>query len=1260
MAYPWTRLWRALERPLRTDADGFLEVTEGAESPVALDALDAPCAVLLGESGAGKSMAMRGEVDRLRKADAEVESFDLSGRRDESQLRSDLRTALGVRGDQPIHLFFDSLDETLPELVRFDALLAEELERGYRALPRVRLRVACRTGALPLRLVESLERVWGVGKATLWEIAPLAKTDAIDAMTARGVPAPVETLARWCEAKLGPLATRPVTLGLLIDVGSVPGEAPDAMGVTDLYDRALGYMLRRVDAHSHRAALRRLAAVTLLGEKSLLRPHDRGSFLDAWTFDDLAGGEDARDGGGVAVIDRALLAAVCEGHLFRVASDASDGIRLTWQHRSFAEFLCAEWLVKRYPGEAALRWVERMVAGERRVVPQLEGVAVWLANRDEAVLDALIVDAPHLLPTLDTSRLSAVQRERAVDAFLRHADEGASAAWWRLRGTDLAAFEHPGFDAQLRLWITDTTRREAARMLCLWTAEQGRRTGLVPVLFQVALDTGDRTAVRKEAVAAIVALLPARDARLKELLPLLAEHPPEDAGQDIKGNVLRACWPWCFENVREAFAVLEAPRDGTVYGVHGWFLDRDLLRLLPSAWLPEALAWTRDRLSRLASLGHGDVRTEVLRHAWDRIDEPAVLDGLVALCVAAFHEHDDLSLPEALRTEERTAIRITLAVRILRASAASELRRLIDISVRNWLIAQDFDGLIDRAVAEEDLNLSERLLEFALHLHEAADRPADQTVRLWELAATDRFQWLFERLWKAREIDAPDVQRMRRKPRPAAPERPARNIVTEMQRCRILAELDRAEQEDPERWWQLHAWTCARPVSEEACELTLDFRLEDTPFWKSADFVVKERLFAAALHYVDQCDPHVEEWFGKRLWHRPALAGRAALILLQQYAPDHLEHLSAARWAVWTPALLDPNWMSDDQHGGVWPSIVREAYRHAPDVVRQCVLSLVDIENERGEYAFVLHTLAAIDDPPLAAALLARLRRGGVKPNIFRDALNVIGRSSPGDATDFCAEFVAAHWLAGGLDANCAAFAAGWLLRERPDTAWETLESPFHALPKLGGEAIESLAWRKAFQWFPALTAPAHLAGYYRWAKRYLQALDPAIREHFHELHMVAAPHHVHYSVAPTVVRLRDLGTEEAVAALEVLHREEPGDESLRDAWFRAQQVAAERAWRPWSLDALLWGGLPRDLLRRIREELTARYQTAAWATLLSRDAILPVERVDWQGSVEVVWERVIETAVACRRLEALLTRCCEDYPALTPLLAELRAARSP
>jgi acyl-CoA synthetase (AMP-forming)/AMP-acid ligase II len=43
----------------------------------------------------------------------------------------------------------------------------------------------------------------------------------------------------------------------------------------------------------------------------------------------------------------------------------------------------------------------------------------------EAVLDALNVDAPHQLPTLDTSRLSAVQRERAVDAFLRHADEGA-------------------------------------------------------------------------------------------------------------------------------------------------------------------------------------------------------------------------------------------------------------------------------------------------------------------------------------------------------------------------------------------------------------------------------------------------------------------------------------------------------------------------------------------------------------------------------------------------------------------------------------------------------------------------------------------------------------------------------------------------------------------------------------------------------------------------------------------------------------------
>src|SRR6185503_6131341 len=137
-----------------------------------------------------------------------------------------------------------------------------------------------------------------------------------------------------------------------------------------------------------------------------------------------------------------------------------------------------------HQGASALRWVERTVARKPRVVPQLEGVAVWMANLSGDVLEALIAHAPYLLPGVDPSKLDAGRRARVVDAFLRHAEDGLGPAWWRMRETHLAAFEHPALDEQLRPWIIDRSRSVAARMLVLWTVERERRESMVPALLE--------------------------------------------------------------------------------------------------------------------------------------------------------------------------------------------------------------------------------------------------------------------------------------------------------------------------------------------------------------------------------------------------------------------------------------------------------------------------------------------------------------------------------------------------------------------------------------------------------------------------------------------------------------------------------------------------------------------------------------------------------------------------------------------------------
>lgn len=60
-------------------------------------------------------------------------------------------------------------------------------------------------------------------------------------------------------------------------------------------------------------------------------------------------------------------------------------------------------------------------------------------------------------------------------------------------------------------------------------------------------------------------------------------------------------------------------------------------------------------------------------------------------------------------------------------------------------------------------------------------------------------------------------------------------------------------------------------------------------------------------------------------------------------------------------------------------------------------------------------------------------------------------------------------------------------------------------------------------------------------------------------------------------------------------------------------------------------------------------------ARIIAHDAELPLERVTWRGTPEVLWEDVLEVASACGRLDALLERVAQDYPDARPLHDEFR-----
>lgn len=140
MKIHYQRFWCPLGTDLRHDGDGFVYDPEAeyghAANPLLLflvDWGDAPCLVLLGEPGMGKSTELVAEHERIQAAAdpnaTDVLTFNLNTYSSDSLLCSDIFESQTfkewISSDRTLYLFLDSLDEGRlsgkPGVPRFEA-----------------------------------------------------------------------------------------------------------------------------------------------------------------------------------------------------------------------------------------------------------------------------------------------------------------------------------------------------------------------------------------------------------------------------------------------------------------------------------------------------------------------------------------------------------------------------------------------------------------------------------------------------------------------------------------------------------------------------------------------------------------------------------------------------------------------------------------------------------------------------------------------------------------------------------------------------------------------------------------------------------------------------------------------------------------------------------------------------------------------------------------------------------------------------------
>lgn len=115
-----------------------------------------------------------------------------------------------------LHFFLDSLDECLLRIDTVATLLIDEL-RKY-SVQRLSLRIVSRSAEWPMVLEDGMHELWRKEGVEIYELTPLRREDAAEAARVEGIANPDEFLREVAAKNAGPLAAKPVTLRLLLNL----------------------------------------------------------------------------------------------------------------------------------------------------------------------------------------------------------------------------------------------------------------------------------------------------------------------------------------------------------------------------------------------------------------------------------------------------------------------------------------------------------------------------------------------------------------------------------------------------------------------------------------------------------------------------------------------------------------------------------------------------------------------------------------------------------------------------------------------------------------------------------------------------------------------------------------------------------------------------------------------------------------------------------------------------------------------------------
>jgi hypothetical protein len=1248
--YDWQRFWIARTGTLDLSDGGFLADPVSPlrrshpSSPSMLTELGKYRAlVLLGEPGIGKSATLKSEAIRVSAetiADETVSiHVDLRAYSSDALLHQRVfespEFVAWTKGTSHLVLHLDSLDEALLRIDSIANLLASELPRYPTS--RMSLRIACRTAVWPGRILEpSLNALWGDDAVGVFELAPLRRRDVVVAAEAHGIDAD-GFIRELYAANAVPFAIKPLTLNLLLALFQREGRLPRS--IADLYTRGCLKLCeesspsrrdaRRLGALNPAQRLRvaaRLAAATMLANRYAVwtGPETDGVPEENASLSLLSRGHEEGDFPAFDVTEDSVRETLDTG-LFT----SRGGVLMGWAHQSFAEFLAAQYLVEKKVSPTNILKILLHPAGG--LVPQLAVVAAWVSSLSKEIRDALIESEPLVLLQGDLTNWSEADLSALTASLLNAYDKKNLRDFIPGIADYYARLVHPQLAAQLRPYLTDSTKNIVARRAALMIAESCAVTDLQPELLNIALNPACDPELRARAVAA-VSTCGDETVPGKVLILAKGELGP-DPLNDIRGHALQILWP---KHLTAAglFAMIAAPNEGYV-GAYVMFLTRILPDSLTVRDLPVALAWATSFVAQVNHSGEfhrKSLADSILIRAWGHLQDSQIIEPLLDYVLTCLRDSGALLRGTSRREQEQFLLDLKSSAARRRQFLLAAVRRsvgkidvyhligagLLQRDDLHWLLNLCPDGApADDSIKSETLcNMIEMTFDRDDPAHfDALYNGAIKWQPLW-----NHYRGVFEGV----PLDSVDAKQLRQNLKMMNELRDKRPPpVTPPPAERVANLLDKFEAGGWRAWSQLNQELTLTPTSTVYGD-ALEYAITRMPGWITADERTKQRIVSAAEKYLAIGETSITQWIGTTSLYFDDLAAYRALIVLKELKPAVYDVIPAATWAKWAPAIASVPKHTGSEQPKLHLTVVADALAAAPIEFMSAIRQIMSSERARaaadpktpvlsGASFFVLRDLEGCwVSEALKQGIFAELCDGTNSEDQFRTILEALLTAGFAPARDYAVAILAPDRAESGPRALIAASALAMYCAA---AAWPVIWKRVSNDPAFARDVFLKLGSSYRFQdsFFAEL-------GEQQCAEAYvlLQQLFPPGNDPQHasgQAHFVGPLEslaHLRDGIVPQIV---NRGTPASVEAMRWIVSQLPNLNWLSFQLRDAEQMMRTRTWSPLS---------PRDVFRLTdsQDRLLVQSANDLCEILVGALRKYEAELHGEQGPVRGLWDR--------------------------------------